>query len=227
MTIPVPIPCPPVASSVYEFAPHHVHHVEYSFPSVRKSTNNALEAFNGCIKMYHTLRERLPVGRFLETATTMVINLSRDLSQRRIFQEKPSLTLPLYTKAHQLQCATKGMVWLDNRYFFPAGEKDDLNGDKVYPYLTKVEGASSSTFDYFTKSRFSMWCVTDESNKSDVHRMWCTCPSWLKKKLCKHVIALSATLRIIEIPEVARRVPIGQKRKRGRPSLAAPALVPQ
>ena len=36
------------------------------------STNNALEAPNGTIKICHTLRERLPVGRFLEAPQGMV-----------------------------------------------------------------------------------------------------------------------------------------------------------
>ena len=41
------------------------------------STNNGLEATNAWIKRGHTLRERLPVGQFLKSATDLVENWSQ------------------------------------------------------------------------------------------------------------------------------------------------------
>ena len=45
--------------------------------------------------------------------------------------------------------------------------------------------------------------------------------------MCKHLIAISATLRleVCVIPKLAKTVPLGQKRKRGAPSRAKKALI--
>ena len=44
--------------------------------------------------------------------------------------------------------------------------------------------------------------------------------------MCKHLIAISATLRLegCVIPKLAKTVPLGQKRKRGAPAKAKKAL---
>lgn len=55
----------------------------------------------------------------------------------------------------------------------------------------------------------------------------CTCKSFLKNNLCKHNIGLAAHEKIIKIPDVAKNVPISQKRKRGRPSKSKHALEKQ
>ena len=45
----------------------------------------------------------------------------------------------------------------------------------------------------------------------------CTCSYYTKNFMCKHLIAISATLRLVGcvIPLLAKSVPLGQKRKRG------------
>ena len=57
----------------------------------------------------------------------------------------------------------------------------------------------------------------------------CSCPFYLKNYICKHVIAVSATLRLdgCIIPLTAKQIPLGQKRKRGAPKKAAQALIRQ
>ena len=45
--------------------------------------------------------------------------------------------------------------------------------------------------------------------------------------MCKHLIAISAILRLegCVIPKLAKTVPLGQKRKRGAPAKAKKALI--
>ena len=59
------------------------------------STNNGLEPLNGAIKTNHTFRERLPVGRFVVTAQSMIHEWSRDLTGRRHFHDNPVADLAL------------------------------------------------------------------------------------------------------------------------------------
>ena len=45
----------------------------------------------------------------------------------------------------------------------------------------------------------------------------CTCGHGMKKYFCKHNIALSIKFKDFVITDVAKSVPLNQKRKRGRP----------
>ena len=53
----------------------------------------------------------------------------------------------------------------------------------------------------------------------------CTCPCFLKKYMCKHVIGLSIRLKYVKPLPAAKQVPIGEKRKRGRPNKSSKALI--
>ena len=58
-------------------------------------------------------------------------------------------------------------------------------------------------------------------------RSSCTCSQWAKEYVCKHVVGMALRIDLAKAPSKAKTVPIGQKRKRGRPSNAAKALVYQ
>jgi len=53
----------------------------------------------------------------------------------------------------------------------------------------------------------------------------CSCPVFLKSIICKHIIGLAIKLNLYEVCSEAKSVPIGQKRKRGRPIKASAALI--
>jgi uncharacterized Zn finger protein len=55
----------------------------------------------------------------------------------------------------------------------------------------------------------------------------CNCPSFFKKYMCKHVVGLAIRSRFCTPPVAAKNIPIGQKRRRGRPSKAKKALLIQ
>ncbi|XP_048481537.1 uncharacterized protein LOC125489545 [Plutella xylostella] len=63
------------------------------------------------------------------------------------------------------------------------------------------------------------------------HNDWmqgkCNCPAFYKNYMCKHIMGLAIRLKFANPPPEAKNVPIGQKRKRGRPSKSRPALVIQ
>jgi hypothetical protein len=64
-------------------------------------------------------------------------------------------------------------------------------------------------------------------NKEEWAQVKCTCPTFFKMYMCKHVIGLSIRLKYTVPPVEAKNIPLGQKRKRGRPSKAKPALIIQ
>jgi hypothetical protein len=55
----------------------------------------------------------------------------------------------------------------------------------------------------------------------------CTCPFFQKQYHCKHIFGLAVVRNIIPLPQSTKDVPIGQKRKLGRPAGARKALLRQ
>lgn len=54
----------------------------------------------------------------------------------------------------------------------------------------------------------------------------CTCPSFLRNFMCKHIISLAFKFNAIELPEKdVDDEPLLPKRRRGRPKLASKALI--
>lgn len=74
---------------------------------------------------------------------------------------------------------------------------------------------------------FRKWRVSIPKNESAVEKGSCNCPAYGKNYVCKHVIGLAIRLKYISPPPEAKTIPIGQKRKRGRPTKTKPALLVQ
>lgn len=86
---------------------------------------------------------------------------------------------------------------------------------------TYVEGFVESdwkTLDEFKTFYTSVWHVTLPKLNTQWMQATCTCPVFQKQFICKHVIGIAVRKHQVEIPEVARNVQIGAKRKRGRPA---------
>ena len=78
------------------------------------------------------------------------------------------------------------------------------------------------SFDRFKELAFAVWVVRMTENWKSAS---CTCPYFLKKQKCKHILGLAMQLKLVKPPPAAKDTPIGQKRKRGRPKKAYNALL--
>lgn len=192
------------------------------------STNNALEATNRTIKHDGTYRERHVLSRFLTVASNIICNWSveRDLSSVnvKIFATEPTVSLKLWTSSYQWAKADKKIVSIQNDglacYYIPARHLESISQAE----LKKYTGRNWTTFNQFKKS-FDIWCL--EMNDSNWKKSKCNCPGFLKNYICKHVVGMAIRLKHCKPPAEAKTVPLGEKRKRGRPSKAKPALLVQ
>ena len=82
-----------------------------------------------------------------------------------------------------------------------------------------------NTFEQFKKRAFSGWICRMPWIAECWSQGKCTCPSFLKKYMCKHIIGIAIRSKYVKPPSQAKQVPIGEKRKRGRPFLAKKALL--
>ncbi|CAF4368506.1 unnamed protein product [Rotaria sp. Silwood2] len=195
------------------------------------STNNALEATNRVIKDEDTLRERLVLSRFTVVLFSIVNKWSKErnptLINSKKFEHQPLITLPIWTDAYNWVKLNKAVISICNgdttMYYLPAGEETRITDKEIKRY----ENCRFNSFDTYKSVYFNIWCVCLSNNPEKWKEATCTCPSFMKKFICKHTIGISIRLKYCKPPPEAKNVTIGTKRKRGRPSKAKKALLIQ
>jgi hypothetical protein len=83
----------------------------------------------------------------------------------------------------------------------------------------QFQTASWTSFEEYKNSRNSVrhWTIVNDNFN-------CNCPVFMKPNLCKHSLGMEIRLSVSDPPPEAKNVPLGQKKKRGRPKLSKPAL---
>ena len=136
----------------------------------------------------------------------------------------PTIELSDWTKAYHWAKNSDKVTWKEidgiNEYYCPAGEKEALQEEEI----CRVVKRKWNTMGQFTRRAFSVWIVRVPENWLDSN---CTCASFQKQFKCKHVIGLAIRTKKVKPPPAAKQVPLGQKRKRGRPAKSKKALLIQ
>lgn len=188
------------------------------------STNNALESWNRNIKDEKSERNRFPLNVFKNKILEWTVEWSEEYSSgAKTFIKTPTIDLPLWTLAYKWVKKNKPIkrnVDGDGSisYKFAAGEAQVL---KNWTILTKW-----TTFKEF-KERFQLGWETYIQNADEWMNGCCSCPSFMKKFVCKHMVGLAIRLKFLTPPLEAKALPLNQKRRRGRPSKAKKALLVQ
>lgn len=186
------------------------------------STNNGLESHNRLIKDEHTYRERMDLGKFRVALCSMIetwgISYTTGLSELNL--DAPELPLKMWTKGYQL---AKENVKITSR----------RTGSKMVYRCAKsdniVDSIGCDDFDSFKKQSFDFHDTIFEhpTRRDNWLRSECDCADYFKLFTCAHIIGIAIRLKCIAPPAEAKSLPIGEKRKRGRPAKAKPALVRQ
>ena len=110
--------------------------------------------------------------------------------------------------------------------FHCSGVKISLTKLEAKAFVKICKDCSWETFEEFKESLKFIWCTIvdkdDWKKKSS-----CTCPYFMKNYLCKHIIGIANRRKLpgATIPEQAKNIPLGQKRKRGRQAAITRALL--
>lgn len=191
------------------------------------STNNCLESCNKLIKDEYTFRERLLINRFKIVAINIFEKWSLDYKHKlKVFSSLPSISLQVWTAAYQWVKLKKNIIKRVGSdgigyYLIPSGVSEELSAD----IIEKYENNNFNNFDACVKSQQSLWEVTEFND--DWKSSTCTCPFFFKNYMCKHSVGMPIRKGVLKPPPEAKNIPLGQKRKRGRPSKAMRALIIQ
>ena len=178
--------------------------------------NNGLEATNRDIKRTKVMRDKQKLGAFITNALEIVKGWSKKDDSRLLCNIAELVTLEEKTKGYQymLRC---GSIKSFRGTYYVLGEKAALNEDlkSVMKQYIQVK----DTFAY--EDGFDDWKEMKErihELKDDGDFFKCSCPYGQKRYFYKHNIALSIKLKNYAIPDVAKSVPLQEKRRRGRPT---------
>ncbi|CAF3873774.1 unnamed protein product [Rotaria sp. Silwood1] len=195
------------------------------------STNNQLEATNKVIKDEHTFRERHTLSRFLTVASDIVNKWSMSRNQNQtdpvVFSTEPTIPLAKWTNAYHFAKSSKSVLQLQSKrkgfidYYIPAGDVVNITKNEIQRYQRQ----QWTSFAQFKDLQFGIWKVTLPNIGSEWKNGFCNCPNFLKEYICKHVIGMAIGLKHCKPPSIAKDVPLGEKRKRGRPRKATQALL--
>lgn len=190
------------------------------------STNNCLESFNRVIKDEETLRERLPLSQFKILALESVEKWSKEYERNlKVISFQPSITLEVWTKAYQWAKSDKQVLQekeIDGFSFcMPSHDSKSVSLQE----METMKLMRYNTFDQFKDRAFRGWFVEVPNEIENWRQGICNCPTFFKKFICKHLLGIAIRLKLCKPPLAAKAVPIGQKRKRGRPKKSTKALI--
>lgn len=193
-----------------------------AFAKLTPSTNNAMESNNRLIKDEHTIRERMDLGKFRVVLFSMIETWSNAYvsGHKTIELHGPKIELKMWTEGYNF---AKANVKITSR----------RQGNTIVYRSALSQNNDDSTdwdnFDSFKKNSFSFYDTTFmyPVKRENWLKSECDCADYFKLFFCKHIIGIAIRLKCVVAPAEAKTVPIGQKRKRGRPAKAKPALTRQ
>jgi hypothetical protein len=106
-------------------------------------------------------------------------------------------------------------------FYCPSGDSSIVTQDDIQC----AANYRWNTFEQYKKRAFAVWITQMPKQHNNWQDGECTCPYYMKNFLCKHIIGLAIRLKYVKPPPAAKDIPIGEKRKRGRPKKATKALL--
>ena len=213
------------------------------------SNNQGVEGKNKNIKESHTFRRRLELGELFDVMLRMVKEWSEEddsllHSSRLASLQNQKNSLKLRTEGYQwsrrnknmltFKIDPKGKYTVSESNEFLLGKVDNIwsiersndKSGKTLKERTKIRikersVPSSSTFDEYMSTRTSCWILEERDGD-----FYCDCPKGMKGKMCCHTVGMQYKEGHFEPTSDVRAVPLGAKRRKGRPKKLPNCLAP-
>lgn len=180
------------------------------------STNNGGESFNNLIKAQATIRRKLPIGTFLNAITKCIGMWSKDAVYRTEIDPSGALW-------------REALLWARENVELVPDRKDKnlfyaIDSPIGTDALIWTRVSKLRTFDSY---RDAFRVVQIMRHPENYRASTCTCSTFLKEYLCRHVLGVAIRMKILDVPTKIKETctAIGAKPKRGRPKKVSKALV--
>lgn len=181
------------------------------------STNNALESTNGKIKIDFNLKHRYKMSEFKGKVMEMIRAFSTEYRDgaKRVDWEVP-ISAAVWKESLDWANSTKKVVEEKDSTTYVAHYYIPSNKDKIIEPkdLKMYKEQSWTTFDNFCTNIEMIWHIKITNN--NIITATCTCPSYLKHYVCRHMLGIGLRLQLVSPPLQARKLS-QRKNRRGRP----------
>ena len=148
------------------------------------------------------------------TYTDDSITTSKERSPSRVnakkFEHQPTLTLSYWTDGYNWAKQNKEVISIPQSdkiiYYLPAGEETTISEKEVKRY----DNCRFNLFDTYKSVYFKIWCLCLSNNPEEWRTATCTCPSFLKSYVWKHIVGMCIRLKYCKPPPEAKNVAIGR-----------------
>lgn len=187
------------------------------------STNNALEATNGNIKIHQTFFNKKGLAEFKVRLKEIVGNRSKEyVMDKKPFETEVQMSKSALKAGYDYSC-TKSIVHREQANgnvlaFMSRGEnRDKLKDEDVDAFLN----TTYDMFDEFIAHMFDLYVIEFDANRDNWKQSTCSCPANAAYFMCKHVLCIAFKLELLSS---APYKVLDANKKKGRPSKAGPPL---
>jgi len=175
----------------------------------------------------------MEIGLFFNSAFQILEGWSRERSEfavnNKTFALTPNYSISLFTEAYQWTAKKPQLKTRkqsdDITWYFASPNGANLKEQDISKFLRMNKNISWRSFNSYVECQNSLRMIS--FNCANLHASNCTCNFFKKSYTCKHIVGIAILTKILQVPPEAKNIPIGTKRKRGRPAKAKKALVVQ
>lgn len=196
-------------------------------------TNNCLEVFNRLLKQQQMLNTRKPLNQFMPFGLQIVRERSMEYVQDKL---PPSSTVTItddmklnawnYSKSQKTTLYQKSHDGKSVYYVFAGDNMDKIQNADVQKWKNS-NYSSYKGFDDFIQKNTNIYEI-EFDDLSQVNSAKCTCVSYVKNNMCKHILGMAYRNGTIDPPDDLLKTvetPAPVKNKRGRPRKTKKALI--
>lgn len=189
-------------------------------------TNNALERFNGTLKLFQTDHAKKPLKQFMQLAMKMIQQRSREyIMDKAEFQTELHIPKDVFSKGIELKANYIASEENENGevefYMFASSISRELTQKDIDDF----KSTEYDSFDNFMKKAFTIWKMVFPKDLINWQMATCTCPAYDNHFICKHITSIAHKLGLIEEQaENYDNEPLFVNPK-GRPKRASKALM--
>lgn len=200
------------------------------------NTNNGTEGTNLTLKRDHTLRERQPMTQFSVVFLQMLRHISQMYAREidpKVFHTSPIIKNgdwtngAIFASNPDLQSkvipANRNLIYIISQKEFDDNKNNIQSENDVHTFFDAI--LSSNNFDEYVQNMHQR--VYEVNFADEWLESTCTCPYYIKKLMCKHIIGTAFYAGEATCPPECNPNNLNKKKARGRPAKALNGLVRQ
>lgn len=207
-------------------------HIEDRIPT----TNNANESFHSTLKNHQTHWQKKGLAEFLPRILEIVEE--RSLEYNITINEEPKepfayeVDIPNKLKSKGLELAMSPKQFISKKSddgtkttIYCRSNEDAIGDDDVNKF-SNIEWNKFKDFNDLVEAAENMRVIEFTPSPSNWKQAKCSCQGYVKKFMCKHIIAIAFRVKVLQQDIDPDDQPLKPNNKRGRPKKASKGLNP-